>query len=76
MVSRRSVKLAGTAGLAALLASSAPAFASECKGLEQPRCESNESCSWVDSYQRKDGIKVAGHCRVKSGKKKAVPSSS
>ena len=55
----------------ALIASQGSATAAECKGLEKPKCENNGSCTWVDSYQRKDGVTVHGHCRAKGGKKKS-----
>ena len=47
--------------------------ASACKGLESGPCQSNEKCSWVKPYTRKDGVKVNGHCKSKpnrSGDKK------
>ena len=44
--------------------------ASACKGLEKAACEKNDQCAWVNSYTRKDGVKVSGHCRTKGGKKK------
>jgi len=37
----------------------------QCKGLENPTCNQNSLCSWVDSYERKDGVKVNGFCRTK-----------
>lgn len=43
--------------------------ASSCKGLEKNACERKESCTWVNAYTRKDGIKVSGYCRAKGGKK-------
>ena len=39
--------------------------AAACKGLESSACQSNDSCSWVKDYTRKDGVKVAGHCKSK-----------
>ncbi len=43
--------------------------ASNCKGLDNNTCSANASCSWVDSYQRKDGRNVNAFCRTKpSGK--------
>ena len=54
----------------ALIASQGNATAAECKGLEKPKCENSSSCTWVDSYVRKDGVKVDGYCRAKGGKKK------
>ena len=45
---------------------------SACKGLEKGKCEKSASCTWVDSFTREDGVKVAAYCRGKptsSGKK-------
>jgi hypothetical protein len=58
----------------ALMAMQGPASAADCKGLEKNQCESNDSCTWVDSYQRKDGVKVNGYCRNKGGKKSSSKS--
>jgi hypothetical protein len=65
-----------TLTLSAIITSAALAFgagtlqaASQCKGLDKGACERNAECSWVDSYTRKDGVKVSGHCRSKGGKK-------
>jgi hypothetical protein len=73
-MSRYSIKVAAAAGALTLLVASGGTFAADCKGLEKPRCESNDSCSWVDTYKRKDGIQVAGHCRKKGGKKSSASS--
>ena len=51
-----------------------PVSAAECKGMEKNKCEGNGSCTWVDSYQRKDGVKVDGYCRNKGGKKSSSKS--
>ncbi len=59
---------------ATLLIQQSPASAAECKGMEKNKCESNGSCTWVDSYKRKDGIKVDGYCRNKGGKKSSSKS--
>lgn len=40
--------------------------ASACKGLETAECGARNSCSWVNSYQRKDGRSVKGFCRTKA----------
>jgi len=53
----------------ALMAMQGPASAADCKGMEKSKCESNGSCTWVDSYKRKDGATVNGYCRSKGGKK-------
>jgi hypothetical protein len=50
--------------------------AAECKGMEKAACERQESCSWVDGYTRKDGVKVSSHCRKKGGKKSSSSSKS
>lgn len=43
---------------------------SACKGLEKMACGSKSSCTWVDSYTRKDGKKVNAYCRTVTKKKK------
>lgn len=47
---------------------------SACKGLEQTLCATKPECRWMNSYTRKDGIQVSGHCRL--GKKKDLANSS
>lgn len=42
---------------------------SQCKGLENNACASANSCSWVESYERKDGRKVSAFCRTKAKSK-------
>ncbi len=37
----------------------------ECKGSSQSACENDNKCSWVKGYTRKDGAKVAAHCKSK-----------
>ena len=47
-----------------LLLSGTPAIAeTKCKGLEHEVCGKQQHCSWVESYKRKDGVTVKGHCR-------------
>jgi len=67
-----------TIGLAGALVFSAqsPLLAAECKGMEKAACEKQDSCTWVDGYQRGDGVKVSGYCRSKGGKKSSSSSSS
>ena len=48
--------------------------ASECKGLKESVCDSNNSCRWVNGYLRKDGRKVNSFCRSYSGKKNVAES--
>lgn len=51
--------------------------ASACKGLENNACASNNACSWVEGYQRKDGRQVKSFCRAKpAGKKKVAAQTS
>lgn len=44
------------------------AQAASCKGKSESACSADNNCTWVSAYKRKDGAKVSGHCRVKSGK--------
>jgi len=37
----------------------------QCKGLESTACNEESMCTWVASYERKDGIKVNAFCRAK-----------
>ena len=39
--------------------------ATACKGLGSSACQKNSNCSWVKGYVRKDGVKVASHCKSK-----------
>ena len=48
---------------------SMPSLASSCKGQVESTCKTDASCSWVDSYSRKDGTQVKGFCRTKSAPK-------
>jgi hypothetical protein len=77
-VPRPVARFAGKALAAAALVSvlQGPAAAAECKGVEKARCEGNNACVWVDSYKRKDGVKVDGYCRSKGKKKSGSTSSS
>ncbi len=53
--------------LAAGLALSGQAnAASQCKGLDNAACDSQQSCSWVAGYERSDGRKVNAFCRTKA----------
>lgn len=55
-------------GMAVGLAGSALAADSACKGLAKSGCAAKDSCSWVDGYTTKKGVKVASYCRAKSSK--------
>ena len=51
-----------------LVASGSVLAESSCKGLSQSKCEGNAGCSWVSSYETKNGVKVDAYCRAKSSK--------
>jgi spermidine/putrescine-binding protein len=58
--------------LALMLGAASAQAESACKGLVKGKCENSASCTWVDSFTHKDGVKVAAYCRAKpssSGKK-------
>jgi len=40
---------------------------SQCQGLSESECSSNDSCTWVSGYEQKDGDKVKAYCRAKPG---------
>lgn len=49
------------------------AFSAEnvCKKLSKEQCDvKTQSCTWVESYERKDGKTVAAYCRKKPESKK------
>ncbi len=48
-------------------------LAADCKGQNQAQCGSLQSCSWVDTYKRKDGRTVNGFCRTKGKPNKPKP---
>jgi len=54
------------------LVASVASAASQCNTLPQSNCATMADCVWVDSYQRKDGRSVAGHCKGRP-RKKATP---
>ena len=51
---------------------SVSAEAASCKGKTEASCSADNDCSWVNSFTRKDNVKVSGHCRASSGKKGSV----
>lgn len=51
-----------------LLFFSINANAASCKGSSKSACSASSDCYWVDSFKRKDGVKVSAHCRTKAGK--------
>lgn len=67
MLGRKSSMTLGTCVLALTLSLGiAPLHAAAaCKGLSSGACQKDDNCSWVKDYVRKDGVKVAGHCKSK-----------
>lgn len=46
--------------------------ASPCKGLTQPQCSANPTCTYVkESVRKASGKKIAAYCRLKSKGKKS-----
>jgi len=78
MLGRKTVLALGTIVTSTVLSVAATSLQAEsaCKGLEKNACGKKETCTWVDPYTRKDGVKVSGHCRTKGGKKKSSSKSS
>ncbi|WP_200328553.1 hypothetical protein [Thiocystis violacea] len=80
MTTRNSARRARAALIASLLLAglaSPPSFAeSACKGLEKGPCSAKDACHWVDGYTRKDGVKVASHCRKTPSRKSSSSQSS
>lgn len=58
------------------LAPGAARAQTECKGLEQPACATNEGCSWVKAYKTSKGKDVSAFCRKKPERKKATEAAS
>jgi len=67
MLGRKGSMALGTCVLALTLSLGiAPLHAATaCKGLSSGACQKDDNCSWVKDYVRKDGVKVAGHCKSK-----------
>lgn len=57
-------------GLAVGVTGSTLAADSACKGFSKSECVSKDSCTWVEGYTTKKGVKVDAYCRVKSSKPK------
>jgi len=53
-----------------LISSTSVAADKPCKGQEMQACNQSNSCSWVNSYKRKDGKTIKSYCR-NSAKSKA-----
>jgi hypothetical protein len=64
MFEKKPVVALGALALAFALSCGATSVqAAACKGLEIGACQKNGDCSWVKPYERKDGVKVTGHCK-------------
>lgn len=62
-----------TAAIIGLSMMASPVFsASQCKGLSEDSCLSDNSCRWVNGYVRKDGREVSSHCRLGRANKQAA----
>jgi len=69
MLRKKSALALGTLGLALTLSFGLSSVqAAACKGLESGPCQRNTSCSWVEPYTRKSGVKVSGYCKSKPSK--------
>ena len=52
-----------------------PAAAAECKGKTKSACSRDNTCVYVGSYTRSDGVKVDAYCRNKGGNASAAKKS-
>jgi hypothetical protein len=73
MIPSRIFRVALLAGVTSTLAiSSTVLAASQCKGLAESACTTDDSCRWIGAYERSDGRQVSAHCRLaKSAKQSA-----
>jgi len=62
--------LAATAGTIAF--GSPVLAASQCKGLAESACTTDDSCRWIGTYERSDGRQVSAHCRTARSAKQAA----
>lgn len=73
LISNKGVlKSVSAAASIAMLLIAGPANAADpiqCKGLENNACVTEDTCSWVQGYERKDGRKVSAFCRTKAKSK-------
>lgn len=72
LVSKNIVSTGFFAVLSAALLVSSQVHAADpvqCKGLDNDACTQQESCSWVNGYERKDGRLVSSFCRTKAKSK-------
>ncbi|MDB4511845.1 hypothetical protein N9060_00140 [Arenicella sp.] len=64
--------------MAAMMFLTCPVHAADsvqCKGLENGACTTQDTCSWVEGYERKDGITVNAFCRTKAKPKTTTAAS-
>jgi len=45
------------------ISSTAAAAELPCKGQEMQACNQSNSCTWINSYKRKDGKTIKSYCR-------------
>lgn len=74
-VKKHSITLATLILSTALGLGAMSAQAASCKGAAKSACEGKGDCSWVKGYKRKDGAKVAAHCKSKPKKSGSSSSS-
>ncbi len=65
----KSVSATAIAAMMLLSGSANAADPIQCKGLENNACITQDTCSWVAGYERKDGRKVSAFCRTKAKSK-------
>lgn len=53
----------------AVLAAFSSQVNAACKGQSEDACSTDASCAWIGSYERRDGVKINGYCRTRSGGK-------
>mgnify|MGYP001384178017 CR=1 FL=1 len=63
------VKFLTNALLLGAFATHGVATAATCKGMSKSDCSAQSSCTWVGGYERTDGVKVNGYCRIKKAEK-------
>jgi acyl-coenzyme A thioesterase PaaI-like protein len=73
MIPSRFVRATLFAGVTITLAiSSTGLAASQCKGLAEAACTTDDSCRWIGAYERSDGRQVSAHCRLARSAKQAA----
>jgi len=49
--------------------------ANTCKGIQKQACNQSDSCTWIETYKRKDGANIKAYCRSKPSKKSKLTKS-